>query len=253
MRGGAAPARDKYLKTIRKSNRFSDRRSAEGFSLESRVADDRERSSDQVNAGSDPGESFTLVRARSASLGRGPVAMVVIHCKGKSEEHQFLYETTVAVPVSQLVKELVDIHNTRLRIQRLKVRHPARSSRAFGACVPRTRRPVGRPLPRRHSLASSPPPFAPLLRSSLPLRRWRATTSRRTAPRARRTSKASTRTSRLRRTGSSSPPAGRRTARTPPASATATPPCLRCRRCFARPLTTRRRRRAGSRWTPSDR
>ena len=33
--------------------------------------------------------------------------MVVIHGKGKSEEHQFLYETTVAVPVSQLVKELV--------------------------------------------------------------------------------------------------------------------------------------------------
>lgn len=55
--------------------------------------------------------------------------MVVIHCKGKSEEHQFLYETTVDIPVSQLVKELVDIHNTRLRIQRLKVRaseHPPR-------------------------------------------------------------------------------------------------------------------------------
>lgn len=64
--------------------------------------------------------------------------MVVIHCKGKSEEHQFLYETTVDTPVSQLVKELVDIHNTRLRIQRLKVRaseHPPsirkRSSRSF--------------------------------------------------------------------------------------------------------------------------
>ena len=51
--------------------------------------------------------------------------MVVIHCKGKSEEHQFLYETTVDIPVSQLVKELVDIHNTRLRIQRLKVRASA--------------------------------------------------------------------------------------------------------------------------------
>jgi len=90
--------------------------------------------------------------------------MVVIHCKGKSEEHQFLYETTVAVPVSQLVKELVDIHNTRLRIQRLKVRHPARSSRGFGACVPRTRRPVGRAprvLSRVVTHSRHPPPIRP--------------------------------------------------------------------------------------------
>lgn len=47
--------------------------------------------------------------------------MVVLHVKGKTDDHQFLYETTVTIPVSQLIKELVEVHNLRLRIQRLKV------------------------------------------------------------------------------------------------------------------------------------
>ena len=47
--------------------------------------------------------------------------MVLIHCKGKSDDHQFLYETTTETPVSTVVRELVEIHNLRLRIQRLKV------------------------------------------------------------------------------------------------------------------------------------
>ena len=47
--------------------------------------------------------------------------MVLIHCKGKSDDHQFLYETTTSTPVSTVVRELVEIHNLRLRIQRLKV------------------------------------------------------------------------------------------------------------------------------------
>jgi len=49
------------------------------------------------------------------------IAMVLIHCKGKSDDHQFLFETTVENSVSQVVRELVEIHNLRLRIQRLKV------------------------------------------------------------------------------------------------------------------------------------
>ena len=74
--------------------------------------------------------------------------MVVIHCKGKSEEHQFLYETTVDIPVSQLVKELVDIHNTRLRIQRLKVRASEHSTSI--------RKRSSRPFERRASPARPP-------------------------------------------------------------------------------------------------
>ena len=46
--------------------------------------------------------------------------MVVIHVK-RSEEHQFLYETTVEAEVSACVKDLCEIQNTRLRIQRLKL------------------------------------------------------------------------------------------------------------------------------------
>jgi len=47
--------------------------------------------------------------------------MVVLHVKGKTDDHQFLYETTVAIPVKQLIQELVDVHNMRMRLQRLKV------------------------------------------------------------------------------------------------------------------------------------
>ena len=46
--------------------------------------------------------------------------MVLIHCKYKGEEQQFLYETTVEIGVKDLIKELVEVHNLRLRIQRLK-------------------------------------------------------------------------------------------------------------------------------------
>ncbi len=46
--------------------------------------------------------------------------MVVIHIK-RSDEHQFLYETTTAAAVEVVVAELCKLHNTRLRIQRLKL------------------------------------------------------------------------------------------------------------------------------------
>jgi hypothetical protein len=46
--------------------------------------------------------------------------MVVIHVK-RSEEHQFLYETTVEADVTSTVTDLCEIQNTRLRIQRLKL------------------------------------------------------------------------------------------------------------------------------------
>jgi len=46
--------------------------------------------------------------------------MVLIHCKYKGEEHSFLYETTVEINVKDLIKELVEVHNLRLRLQRLK-------------------------------------------------------------------------------------------------------------------------------------
>ena len=46
--------------------------------------------------------------------------MVLIHCKYKGEEQQFLYETTVEIGVKDLIKELVEVHNLRLRIQRIK-------------------------------------------------------------------------------------------------------------------------------------
>ena len=56
--------------------------------------------------------------ARDSRSTRG--AMVIIHCKYKGEEQQFLYETTVEIGVKDLIKELVEVHNLRLRIQRLK-------------------------------------------------------------------------------------------------------------------------------------
>ena len=56
--------------------------------------------------------------ARESRSTRG--AMVLIHCKYKGEEQQFLYETTVEIGVKDLIKELVEVHNLRLRIQRLK-------------------------------------------------------------------------------------------------------------------------------------
>ena len=46
--------------------------------------------------------------------------MVVIHIK-RSEEHQFLFETTVEADVTATVAGLCEIQNTRLRIQRLKL------------------------------------------------------------------------------------------------------------------------------------
>eukprot|EP00899_Mesostigma_viride_P024189 jgi/Mesvir1/4955/Mv11448-RA.1 len=46
--------------------------------------------------------------------------MVLLHMK-KSEEHQFLYETTVEIGVRQLIQELCEVHNLRLQIQRLKL------------------------------------------------------------------------------------------------------------------------------------
>ena len=46
--------------------------------------------------------------------------MVVIHMK-RTDEQQFLYETTVTASVRDTVRELVEIHNLRLRIERLKL------------------------------------------------------------------------------------------------------------------------------------
>lgn len=46
--------------------------------------------------------------------------MVLIHFK-KSDNNQFLYESTVQIPVEDLVAELVDVNNTRLKVDRLAV------------------------------------------------------------------------------------------------------------------------------------
>jgi len=59
--------------------------------------------------------------------------MVLIHVK-KTEEQQFLYESTVTVPVKQLISELVEVHNLRLRIQRLKVEGDDLA--LYGPCKP---------------------------------------------------------------------------------------------------------------------
>lgn len=44
--------------------------------------------------------------------------MVKLHIK-RGEESQFLYETTCAVELNELIPELVRIHNGRLKIERL--------------------------------------------------------------------------------------------------------------------------------------
>ena len=62
--------------------------------------------------------------------------MVLLHVKGKAEDQQFLYETTVAIGVGDLVRELVEIHNLRLRLQRLKM--DGDDLAAHGPCKPRT-------------------------------------------------------------------------------------------------------------------
>jgi len=46
--------------------------------------------------------------------------MVLIHFK-KSDKNQFLYESTVQIPIETLVKELVVINNLRLKVDRLAV------------------------------------------------------------------------------------------------------------------------------------
>ena len=44
--------------------------------------------------------------------------MVVLHIK-KGDESQFLYETTCQVKLSELIPELIEIYNGRLKIERL--------------------------------------------------------------------------------------------------------------------------------------
>ena len=44
--------------------------------------------------------------------------MVVLHVK-KGDESQFLYETTVATPVDELISQLVPIFNGRLKVNRI--------------------------------------------------------------------------------------------------------------------------------------
>ena len=68
--------------------------------------------------------------------------MVLIHCKYKGEEHSFLYETTVEINVKDLIKELVEVHNLRLRLQRLKSEGDDLAS--HGPC-----KPLGQARPRR--------------------------------------------------------------------------------------------------------
>jgi len=46
--------------------------------------------------------------------------MVLLHMK-RSDDQQFLFETTVEAGVTETVKEMVEVHNLRLRIQRLKM------------------------------------------------------------------------------------------------------------------------------------
>lgn len=46
--------------------------------------------------------------------------MVLIHYK-KSDQNQFLYESTVQIPVEDLLKELVELNNLRLKVDRLCV------------------------------------------------------------------------------------------------------------------------------------
>ena len=44
--------------------------------------------------------------------------MVKLHVK-KGEESQFLFETTVEIPITQLIEELIPIFNGRLKVQRI--------------------------------------------------------------------------------------------------------------------------------------
>lgn len=44
--------------------------------------------------------------------------MVKLHIK-KGDESQFLYETTVELPIDELVKDVCAIHNGRLKVQRI--------------------------------------------------------------------------------------------------------------------------------------
>ena len=44
--------------------------------------------------------------------------MVVLHIK-KGDESQFLYETTCQVKLSELIPELIETYNGRLKIERL--------------------------------------------------------------------------------------------------------------------------------------
>lgn len=62
-------------------------------------------------------------RGRGGSLAARiapPLAMVLLHVK-RSEDQQFLYETTTAEPVTEAIRKCCEIHNMRQRIGRLKM------------------------------------------------------------------------------------------------------------------------------------
>eukprot|EP00741_Cyanophora_paradoxa_P002462 tig00000076_g2386.t1 len=65
-------------------------------------------------------EALNLVDRTSAHFyrSRDPATMVLIHFKN-SEEHQFLCEVPGATDVDQVIRQLVEIHNLRLRVTRL--------------------------------------------------------------------------------------------------------------------------------------
>ena len=46
--------------------------------------------------------------------------MVQLHVK-KSDQERFLFETTVEAPVRDVLREVVEVHNLRMRIHRLKL------------------------------------------------------------------------------------------------------------------------------------
>merc|ERR1719355_523500 len=47
--------------------------------------------------------------------------MVLLEVKRSEKKNEFIYETTVSIPVKDLIEELVEVHNLRLKVLRLAI------------------------------------------------------------------------------------------------------------------------------------
>eukprot|EP01017_Pseudomicrothorax_dubius_P049280 TRINITY_DN9143_c0_g1_i1.p1 TRINITY_DN9143_c0_g1~~TRINITY_DN9143_c0_g1_i1.p1 ORF type:complete len:306 (-),score=58.42 TRINITY_DN9143_c0_g1_i1:22-891(-) len=93
--------------------------------------------------------------------------MVLIHFK-KSDNNQFLYETTVSIPVDQLIGELVEVNNLRLSLDKIVVaieelvtQGPLKPEELRGLTTEETIQAAAETLPPEKRVYANPPVLSP--------------------------------------------------------------------------------------------